>query len=191
MLIFELKFLDYGGKKMNDIAVLIGNEFEDSEYGKPAEAFRNAGYRLVHLGLKKGGTVTGKKEHTTVRIDKDAGEADPREFIALLIPGGHSPDNLRAFDGPVNFVRQFMESGKPVFAICHGPQLLIKARKLEGRKATGWKSLSEDIKYAGADYVDQEVVVDGNLVTSRQPSDIPAFIEACLKMLENLQVRAA
>ena len=176
---------------MNDIAVLIGNGFEDSEYSKPAEAFRKAGYRLVHLGLKKGETVEGKKEHTRVQIDKEAGRADPGDFVALLIPGRHSPDNLRAYEGPVRFAGRFMESGKPVFAICHGPQLLIKARKLEGRKATGWKSLSEDIKYAGADYMDKEVVVDGNLVTSRQPSDIPAFIKTCLKMLEGLQARAA
>ncbi len=175
---------------MNDIAVLIGKDFEDSEYSKPAEAFRKAGYKLVHLGLKKGETVTGKKEHTPVQIDREASEADPKDFDALLIPGGYSPDNLRAYDGPVEFVRKFMESGKPVFAICHGPQLLIKARKLEGRKATGWKSLSEDIKYAGADYIDKEVVVDGNLITSRQPSDIPAFIQACLKMLENRQAKA-
>jgi protease I len=176
---------------MNNIAVLIGNDFEDSEYTQPAEAFKKAGYRLVHLGLKKGDTVTGKKERTPVQIDKEATGADPREFVALLIPGGYSPDNLRAHEGPVQFVRQFMESGKPVFAICHGPQLLIKARKLEGRKATGYKSLIEDMKYAGARYMDKEVVVDGNLVTSRQPSDIPAFIEAGLKMLEDLQARAA
>ncbi len=84
-----------------------------------------------------------------------------------------------------------MESGKPVFAICHGPQLLIKARKLEGRKVTGWKSLSEDIKYAGAEYFDKEVVVDGNLITSRFPGDIPAFNEACLKMLSSMHAKAA
>lgn len=176
---------------MNNIAVLIGKDFEDSEYIKPVEAFRKAGYRLVHLGLKKREIVTGKKERTPVQIDKEVSEADPLEFDALLIPGGYSPDNLRAYDGPVEFVRKFMESGKPVFAICHGSQLLIKARKLEGRKATGWKSLSEDIKYAGAEYIDKEVVVDGNLITSRQPSDIPAFILACLQMLENRQSKAA
>jgi protease I len=84
-----------------------------------------------------------------------------------------------------------METGKPVLAICHGPQLLISARKLEGRKVTGWKSLIEDIKYAGAKFVDKEVVVDGNLVTSRQPADIPAFNEASLKILEKIQAKAA
>jgi protease I len=176
---------------MDSIAVMIADDFEDSEYVKPAEAFRKAGFRLVHIGLKKGETVTGKKEHTPVKIDSEAGDADPRDFVALLIPGGYSPDKLRAYEEPVRFVRGFMDSGKPVFAICHGPQLLIKARRLEGRKATGWKSLSEDIRYAGAEYIDKEVVVDRNLVTSRQPADIPAFIKAGLKMLENARARAA
>ncbi|MGO9311513.1 MAG: type 1 glutamine amidotransferase domain-containing protein [Syntrophobacteraceae bacterium] len=176
---------------MKKIAVLIGKDFEDSEYNLPAEAFKKAGYQIVHLGLKKGDTVTGKKQNTPVKIDMEADEANPLEFDALLIPGGYSPDNLRAHAGPVKFVKEFMDSGKPVFSICHGPQLLISARKLEGRKATGWKSITEDIKYAGAHYMDKEVVVDGNLVTSRQPSDIPAFIEASLKMLENRQAKAA
>lgn len=176
---------------MSKIAVLIGNEFEDSEYGKPAEAFKNAGYELVHLGLKKGETVTGKKEHTPVKIDMDVTNAKPGDYVALLIPGGHSPDNLRAYDGPVKFVKEFMDSGKPVFAICHAPQLLIRAKKLEGRKVAGWKSLDEDIRYAGAEYMDKEVVVDGNLVSSRQPSDIPAFNREALKMLEAVQAKAA
>jgi protease I len=176
---------------MIKIAVLIGKDFEDSEYTQPAEAFKKAGYELVHLGLKKGDTVTGKKQNTPVEIDMEVNEANAREFDALLIPGGYSPDNLRAHQGPVRFVREFMESGKPVFAICHGPQLLISARKLEGRKATGWKSLAEDIKYAGAHYIDKEVVVDGNLVTSRQPSDIPAFIKAAFEMLESRHAKSA
>ncbi|MFZ0927322.1 MAG: type 1 glutamine amidotransferase domain-containing protein [Syntrophobacteraceae bacterium] len=176
---------------MSKIAVLIGKDFEDSEYSQPVEAFKKAGYQPVHLGLKKGDTVSGKKQKTPVQIDMEVNDASVREFDALLIPGGYSPDNLRAHDGPVRFVKEFMESGKPVFAICHGPQLLISARKLEGRKATGWKSLTEDIKYAGAHYIDKEVVVDGNLVTSRQPSDIPAFIEASLKMLESRQAKVA
>ena len=176
---------------MAKIAVLIGKDFEDSEYAQPAEAFKKAGYKLEHIGLKKGDTVTGKKQNTPVKIDIAVNDANPGEFDALLIPGGYSPDNLRANEGPVRFVREFMETGKPVFAICHGPQLLISARKLEGRKVTGWKSIIEDIKYAGGKFIDKEVVVDGNLVTSRMPADIPAFIEASLKMLENRQANAA
>ena len=176
---------------MGKIAVLIGKDFEDSEYTQPAQAFKEAGYQLVHIGLKKSETVTGKKQNTPVQIDMAAPDADPHKFDALLIPGGYSPDNLRAHEAPVRFVKEFMEIGRPVFAICHGPQLLISARKLEGRKATGWKSLIEDIKYAGADFIDKEVVIDGNLVTSRQPADIPAFIKASLKMLQSVQARAA
>ena len=176
---------------MNKIAVLIGKDFEDSEYTQPARAFEEAGYKLTHIGLKKGETVTGKKQNTPVQIDAAADDADSAEFDALLIPGGYSPDNLRAHEGPVRLVKEFMENGKPVLAICHGPQLLITARKLKGRKVTGWKSLIEDIKYAGADFIDKEVVVDGNLVTSRQPADIPAFIKASLKVLESMQARAA
>ena len=176
---------------MTRIAVLIGKDFEDSEYSQPARAFKEAGFELVHIGLKKGETVTGKKQDTPVKIDMEADSANPDDFDGLLIPGGYSPDNLRAHKGPVRFVKHFMEQGKPVFAICHGPQLLISAGKLEGRKATGWKSLTCDIKYAGADFYDKEVVVDGNLVTSRQPSDIPAFVEASLKMLEEVRAKAA
>ncbi len=176
---------------MSKIAVLIGKDFEDSEYTKPAEAFKKAGHQLIHLGLEKGETVSGKKEHTPVKIDKEVSAANPDEFDALLIPGGYSPDNLRAHEAPVQFVKKFMETGKPVFAICHGPQLLIKAKKLEGRKVTGWKSLIEDIKYAGAEYFDKEVVVDGNLITSRFPGDIPAFVEESLKMLQGRQAKAA
>jgi len=144
---------------MAKIAVLIGKDFEDSEYAQPAEAFKKAGHKLVHIGLKKGDTVTGKKQHTPVQIDMAADDADPLEFDGLLLPGGYSPDNLRANEGPVRFVGEFMESGKPVFAICHGPQLLISARKLEGRTATGWKSIIQDIKYAGGNFIDKEVVV--------------------------------
>ncbi|NLL13582.1 MAG: DJ-1/PfpI/YhbO family deglycase/protease, partial [Fibrobacter sp.] len=105
-------------------------------------------------------------------------------YDALFIPGGYSPDQLRASAAPVKLVRDFMESGKPVFAICHAPQLLITADVLKGKKVTGYKSIIQDIKNAGAEFIDQQVVIDGNLVSSRNPSDIPAFIEACLKKLE-------
>lgn len=167
------------------IAVLIGKDFEDSEYTQPAEAFKKAGHQLVHIGLKKGETVHGKKENTPVQIDREVDGARPEEFDALLIPGGYSPDNLRAHDGPVRFVEKFMDSGKPVLAICHGPQLLITANRLRGYKATGYKSIAQDIKNAGAEFFDREVVVDRNLVTSRFPGDIPAFVRESLAKLES------
>jgi protease I len=168
---------------MATIAVLIDDLFEDVEYSEPAHAFTQAGHSLVHVGLAPGKIVHGKKEQTPVSIEKAASEITPADFDALLLPGGYSPDKLRAHDEPVAFVCNFVETGKPIFAICHGPQLLLSARGLEGRRVTGWKSIAQDLRYAGADYVDREVVEDGNLVTSRQPSDIPAFIAACLKRL--------
>ena len=169
---------------MKKIAVIIGDLFEDSEYTEPAKAFREAGHQLVHIGLQAGGTVTGKKEHTPVKIDQAIADVRPEDFDALLIPGGYSPDKLRAEEGPVAFTKAFFETGRPVFAICHAPQLLISADVIRGKKVTGWKSIVQDIKNAGADYLDQKVVVDGNLVSSRHPGDLPAFIKESLRKLQ-------
>ncbi len=169
---------------MAKIGILIGNLFEDSEYTRPAEAFRNEGHELVHVGIRAGQTVNGKKEGTPVKVDKAAKNVSVDDFDAILIPGGYSPDQLRADDEVVRFTKEFVNSGKPVFAICHAPQLLITAQVLEGRKITGWKSIIQDIKNAGAEFIDHEVVTDGNLISSRSPTDIPAFIRACLKTLK-------
>lgn len=168
---------------MARIAVLMDDWFEDVEYTGPADAFKNGGHQLIHVGLEKGKEISGKKGEARVRIDQSAADVSPDDFDALFIPGGYSPDKLRAHDEAVVFSAKFMESGKPVFTICHAPQLLITARVLSGRKVTGWKSISQDIKNAGAEFVDKEVVVDGNLVSSRQPSDIPAFVRAALEKL--------
>ena len=170
---------------MAKIGVLITDLFEDSEYTKPAAAFENEGYKLVHVGIKAGATVKGKKEGTQVRIDEAAGNVSVDDFDAVLIPGGYSPDQLRIHEDVVRFTRDFVNSGKPVFVICHGPQLLITAQVLEGRTITGWKSIIQDIKNAGAEYVDREVVEDGNLISSRHPGDLPAFIEASLGRLRS------
>ncbi len=117
-------------------------------------------------------------------IEKAVAGVSEGDFDALLIPGGFSPDKLRVDQKAVDFVKAFMETGKPVFAICHAPQLLITADALRGRKLTGYTSIIQDIKNAGAQFVDQEAVVDGNLVSSRNPGDLPAFIKACLEKLE-------
>ena len=168
---------------MARIAILIADMFEDCEYLQPAAAFRESGHDIVHIGLKSGESVTGKKEQTPVIIDAAAAEVDPADFDALFIPGGYSPDKLRTDADAVRFVRSFMEAGKPVFAICHGPQLLITACVLAGRRVTGWKSIIQDIANAGGIFTDKEVVIDGNLVSSRNPQDLPAFSSACLEML--------
>jgi len=166
------------------IAVVMTNEFEDSEYAKPAEAFKQAGHELTVIEKEKGKTVTGKHGEVKVTVDASIDEVKPEDFDALFIPGGFSPDILRADDRFVDFAKAFMDAKKPVFAICHGPQLLITAKTLKGRKVTGYKSIRVDLENAGANFVDEEVVVCGNqLVTSRTPDDIPAFTRESLKLL--------
>ncbi|WJD49840.1 type 1 glutamine amidotransferase domain-containing protein [Enterobacter sp. PGRG2] len=169
------------GKK---IAVLITDEFEDSEFTSPAEAFRKAGHEVITIEMEAGKTVKGKKGEASITIDKGIDEVKPDEFDALLLPGGHSPDTLRGDDRFVTFTREFVDSGKPVFAICHGPQLLISAEVVRGRKLTTVKPIVIDLKNAGADFYDQEVVIDNNqIVTSRTPDDLPAFNREALRLL--------
>lgn len=170
------------GKK---IATVITNLFEDSEYTEPAKAFGEAGHEIVTIGAEKGDTVVGKNKDAKVSIDYGINEVDPNDFDALFIPGGFSPDQLRADDRFVKFAKHFMDEKKPVLAICHGPQLLITTKTLEGRDATGYKSIRVDMEYAGVNYRDKEVVVCQNqLVTSRQPDDIPAFNREALNVLK-------
>ncbi len=169
---------------MSKIAAILTDWFEDSEHTGPAEAFEKAGHTVITVGPEAGRTVRGKKSATEVKIDRAVADVKHDEFDALLIPGGFSPDILRVDEKAVEFVRTFVDAGKPVFAICHAPQLLITADVLRGRTITGYTSIIQDIKNAGANFVDQEVVVDGNLVSSRNPGDLPEFIKACLKKLE-------
>lgn len=168
---------------MKTIAVIVTNLFEDSEFIEPTEALKKAGHRVVTVGITEGEVVWGKTDNSPARIDRAVGSVTVDEFDALLIPGGYSPDKLRVFDDAVRFVAAFVESQKPVFMICHGPQLLITARALAGRRVTGYASIVQDIKNAGAEYIDAEVVADGNLISSRGPADLPAFINAMLEAL--------
>jgi protease I len=117
---------------MSKIAVIITDLFEDSEYTEPVKAFKEKGHAVVHVGLKQGETVKGKKKGTEVRVDRAIGAVSVDEFDALLIPGGYSPDKLRAHEEPVQFVRDFVNSGKPVFSICHAPSDSYYCRCLEG-----------------------------------------------------------
>jgi len=168
---------------MSKIAVIITDMFEDIEYTRPTEAFREMGYYLVHVGLERGTIVKGKASGTPVKIDQAVSDASVDDFDALFIPGGYSPDRLRINDDAVRFVREFVTSGKPVLTICHAPQLLITAQVLKGRRIAGWKSLIQDIKNAGAEFVDQSVVEDGNIISSRNANDLPAFIDASIGKL--------
>ncbi|MGN1399995.1 MAG: type 1 glutamine amidotransferase domain-containing protein [Bacillus sp. (in: firmicutes)] len=166
------------------IAVVLTDLFEDVEFTEPADAFKEAGHEVVTIEKEAGKMVKGKSEGVHVQINKGIDEVSPEDFDALLIPGGFSPDQLRGDDRFVSFTKAFAESDKPIFAICHGPQLLITADTLRGKKATSYKSVAVDLKNAGALYEDSEVVVDGNLVTSREPKDIPAFNRESLALLK-------
>jgi len=125
----------------------------------------------------------GDKGRESAQVDLALENARPEQFDALFIPGGHSPDALRADDRAVEFVRRFRD--KPVFAICHGPQLLITAEMVRDRTMTAWKTIQVDLRNAGAKVVDKDAVVDRNLVTSRKPDDLEAFVRESLRLLEN------
>jgi protease I len=163
---------------MTRIAFVIGQDFEDSEFREPFDALRRAGHQIDVLGVHAGEVVHGKEHHELATIDAAASTANPDEYSAIVIPGGYSPDHLRTDKGVVEFVSRFARTGKLVAAVCHGPQLLIEAEVVEGKKLTSWPSCRKDLENAHAWWVDEEVVVDGSLITSRTPEDLPAFTEA-------------
>lgn len=166
------------------IAVLMTDSFEDTEYTEPAKAFEEQGHQLTVIEEVKGKVIKGKQGEAKVEVASAISDVSPQQFDALFIPGGFSPDILRGDQRYVNFAKAFMDDRKPVFAICHGPQLLITANALKNRDVTGYQSIEVDLKNAGANYYDKEVVICSNqLVTSRKPEDIPAFIRESLKLL--------
>ncbi len=174
------------GKK---VAVVLAKNFEDVEATSPIEALEQAGAEITVIGIEKG-PVEGKKG-TTIETTATFDEVSPDDFDMLLIPGGGSPENLRIHDGAVSFTREFMNSGKPVGAICHGPQLLISAKVLSGRRLTAVNKIRDDIVNAGGLYVDQPLMEDGNLITSRIPDDLPVFNEALAKAITGAEVARA
>lgn len=165
------------GKK---IALLAADGFEDSELEKPLEAVRSAGAEVTIIS-EKAGTITGKNG-TECTAEKAVEDVSSDDYNGLLLPGGlKNPDHLRMNPVAVQFVRDFFAAHKPVAAICHAPWMLIEAGVVEGRTLTSWPSLKTDLENAGAHWVDEEVVVDHGLVTSRKPDDLPAF---CAKAIE-------
>lgn len=166
------------------IAVLATNGFEQSELEQPVAALKHAGAEVDIVSLEDGqiqGMVHDDRGHkVSVDLTLDAAEAE--SYDALVLPGGvGNPDKLRLNPQAVDFVRTFVDADKPIAAICHGPWTLINAEGVEGRKMTSWPSLEVDLRNAGANWVDEEVVVDRGLVTSRKPDDLPAF---CERMIE-------
>lgn len=163
---------------MARIAFVVGEDFEDSEFRKPYDGLRAAGHDIDIIGAKAGAEVHGKTGEETVKIEKAASDVDAASYDALVIPGGYSPDHLRTDEPVVAFVQTMARAGKLVAAVCHGPQLLIEADTVKGRVLTSWPSVKTDLMNAGATWVDEEVHVDGKLITSRKPDDLPAFTRA-------------
>lgn len=156
------------------IALLATNGFEDSELIEPLKALQEAGAEVMIIS-EKAGIITGKNGEE-VSVDEVVDDAIVDDFDGLLLPGGvANPDTLRLNKAAVQFVRAFFDAHKPVAAICHAPWLLIEAGVVEGRRLTSWPSLRTDLENAGAIWIDEEVVTDQGLVTSRKPADIPAF----------------
>ncbi|MGE0702835.1 MAG: type 1 glutamine amidotransferase domain-containing protein [Vicinamibacterales bacterium] len=170
------------------VAMLVEDEFEDRELTGPLETLRAAGATVVLVGATAGGSYRGKRGEAVVTADIAAGAAKIKDFDAVVIPGGHAPDKMRMRHAMVDLARDAMQAGKPVAAICHGPQVLISANALRGRTLTCWPSIAIDVKNAGGLYVDKPVVEDGNLITSRKPDDVPMFSEAIIRALARVQV---
>jgi protease I len=168
-----------------DVAILVDDGFEQVELFEPREALEGAGARTRIVSPReervKGWDRTQWGE--TAKVEVVLVDARPDDYAALLLPGGvMNPDRLRMNDKAVAFVKAFFDAGKPVAAICHGPWTVLEAGCARGRRMTSWPSLKTDLENAGARWVDEEVVVDGNLVTSRKPADIPAFNRAVIRL---------
>jgi len=169
------------------VAILATDGFEQSELTVPRQALVDAGAEVEIVSPQRG-EIQGMVHHDKgdrVQVDRSLDEAQPDGYSALVLPGGvANPDSLRTNERAVAFVRAFAREHKPIAAICHGPWSLIEADAVRGRKVTSWPSLKTDLKNAGAEWLDREVVVDRGLVTSRKPDDLPAF---CAKMVEEFR----
>lgn len=171
------------------VAFLLANDFEDSEFRIPYERLDAAGFEIDVIGFNKGETLKGKKGEQKTRTSLALDEASPRDYVALVIPGGKSPEKLRHDSRVLDFVREFDATGKPLAAVCHGPQVLISAGLVNGRTLTAWPDVQEELRQAGANAVDREVVKDGNWITSRKPEDLNAFTDAIEQAISDLNDR--
>jgi protease I len=165
------------------VACLLGQGFEDSEFRIPYDRLREAGFEVDVIGTRAGEELKGYKGREVVKADRAIDNARAEDYQALLLPGGQSPDHLRADPRFVDFVRKFDATGRPLAAVCHGPQLLISAGQVKGRTLTAWKTIQEDLRQIGAVVKDEPVVVDRNWITSRQPADLDQFSATLLEAL--------
>lgn len=172
---------------MKRVAIITENGFEESELTSPKKAMEDAGIKVDIISPQKEKVKAWSHDHWSIElpVDKNVADAKVDDYDALMIPGGVlNPDKMRLDKDCVNFAKQFMQSGKPVGAICHGPQLLIETGMIKGRRMTSYHSVKTDLINAGANWEDKEVVVDKGLVTSRSPADLEAFNK---KLLEEIR----
>jgi len=176
------------------VAVLATDGFEQAELTEPVKALRAAGASVSIISLKPG-EIQGMKHHDKgdkIKVDLELSKAKPEDFDALVLPGGvANPDTLRTDQHAIAFIEHFVKAHKPIAAICHGPWTLIEANAVRGKQMTSWPSLKTDLKNAGAEWVDRAVVVDGNLVTSRKPDDLPEFNREFLGLLSKVTAKHA
>lgn len=167
-----------------NIAIIVANEFDEQEFRQPYERLKEEGARVVIIGVEAGQTLISHHRQEEITTDVSFDDVSPDDFDAVVIPGGYSPDKLRLSNKAVDFVRGIYNQGKLVAAICHAPWLLISAGIVHGKTLTSWPSVMIDLMNAGAIVVDRAVAIDGNIVTSRNVSDIPAFIQTIINVLE-------
>ena len=172
---------------MARVAFILEETFEDSEFKVPYEALRQAGHDVAVIGCEAGKQLKGKQGKETATTDLAIAQQSARDYDALVIPGGYSPDKLRTDAKMVQFTREMVEASKPVAAICHAGSMLVEADVVRGRTLTSWPSIKTDLVNAGAQWVDREVVEDGSLITSRKPADLPAFVTVIRRHLEQAQ----
>jgi protease I len=172
------------------VVVLVEQDFDARELIGPLETIRSAGADVQVAGPTAGASFRSKSGDVTVTSDVAASAVRARDVDAVLIPGGYAPDKMRLRHAMVDLVRDAVNGGKIVAAICHGPQLLISANVLRERTLTCWPSIAIDVKNAGGLYVDRPVVEDGNLITSRRPDDVPQFSDAIIRALVKVEAHA-
>jgi protease I len=165
------------------IAILAEDDFEDSELIEPLRETKAAGASVLIVGSGSRKSYTGKRGSAEVTVDATADEVDASQFDAVIVPGGYAPDKMRLHKPMIDLVRKAHAEGKVIAAVCHGPQLLISADIVRGRRVTSWPSVAVDLKNAGAIWVDEPVVRDGNIITSRKPADLPKFNKAIIEAL--------
>jgi len=171
----------YGRKR---VAILVDQDFEDIELVEPLRALKEAGGKVTIIGNDTNVVYKGKRSGTKVKADKAITDVKATDFDVIIVPGGYAPDKMRLNSAMINFVKKAKEQHKIIAAICHGPQLLISADIVKGKRVTSWPSIAIDLKNAGAIWLDEPVVIDDSIITSRKPSDLPQFDKAIIEAMD-------